>query len=76
METVRLLEDVSVNLKPFAELGKVGASLNNAGNGNRLRGILEGIRDAIMEYQVCTSLSCLLFQRLMFEPDVIATRYL
>ena len=60
----------------LAEQGKVKGFFNNVGNATKLGGLLEDIRDAMMEYQVCISPNYLVFQYLIFKPDFIATRYL
>ena len=54
----------------------VDGFLKNAGNAGKLAGLLEDIRDAMMEYQVRMLLSRLLLRCLTFELDFIATRYL
>ena len=52
----RKLEGICLDLTPLAEQGKVEGFLNNVGNADKLGGLLEDLRDAMMEYQVCTSL--------------------
>ena len=54
----------------------VDGFLKNAGNAGKLAGLLEDVRDAIMEYQVRMLLTRLLLRCLTFELDLIATRYL
>ena len=76
MGITRRLEGVRLDLTTLAEQGKIESFLNNAGDANKLGGLLEDIRDAIMDYQVCTSPSHLALQHVIFEPDFIATRYL
>ena len=39
-------------LKPLAEQGKVEGFFNNVKNADKLGGLVEDIRDAVMEYQV------------------------
>ena len=73
---VRKLEGVRLDLIVFAEQGSFQGFLNNVGNADKLGGLLEDIREAMMEYQVCMSLDYLALQRLMFDSDFIATRYL
>ena len=71
----RKLRDVRRDLAPLAEQGKVEGFFNNTENAGKLGSLVEDIRDAMMEYQVCASsypsLSCL-----TFVPDFIATGYL
>ena len=50
--------------------------LKNVGNSDKLGGLLEDIRDAMMDYQVRMSLNYPGSRRLMFELDFIAARYL
>ena len=56
------------------EQGKVDGFFNNAENADKLGGLVEDIRDAMMEYQVrmqhYSPLQCL-----MFVLDLVATRY-
>ena len=72
----RKLEGVRPNLTLLADQGKVEGFLNNVGNADTLGGLLEDIRDTMMEYQVRRSLCHLVLQRLTFESDFITTRYL
>jgi hypothetical protein len=76
MGMARKLEDVRESLTGLGEQGKVKGFLNNVENAEKLGGLLEDIRDAIMDYQVCTSSNCLMLQCLMFESDFVATRHL
>lgn len=43
----------STELEPLAEQGKAKGFFNNVANADKLGGLVEGIRDAVMEYQVC-----------------------
>jgi hypothetical protein len=72
----RKFEAIRLDLSQLAKQGKVKGFLNNIGNTGKLGGLLEDIRDAIAEYQVCMSLNCLVVQRFILGPDFIATRYL
>ena len=72
----RKLSSIDQDLTELAGQGKVDGFLKNAGNAGKLAGLLEDVRDAIMEYQVRMLLSCLLLRCLTFELDLIATRYL
>jgi hypothetical protein len=76
MEMARKLEDVRRDLALLAEQGKIEGFLNNVGNADKLGGLLEDIRDAMMEYQVCMPSNYFLLQCLMSESDFVATRYL
>ena len=53
--------------------GKVEGFFNNTENAAQLGGLVEGIRDAMMDYQVCTPNSSSL-PRLILLPDFVATR--
>ena len=59
----------------LSEQGKVQGFFNNIKNTDKLGGLVEDIRDAIMNYQVCisyhSSLPCLIW-----VLDFVATRYL
>ena len=69
----RKLQEVLRNLAPLEKIGKVEGFFNNTENAAQLGGLVEGIRDAMMEYQVCTSnSSSSLF--LTFLPDFVAAR--
>jgi hypothetical protein len=48
----RKLESISPKLKPMEEQAKVEGFLNNVKNADKLGGLVEGIRDAVMDYQV------------------------
>ena len=60
----------------LAEQEKAEVPPKNAGNADKLGGLLGDIRDAIMEYQVCRSLNYVVSLRLTFKPDFNATSYL
>ena len=51
----RKLEKVLRDLAPLERQGKVEGFFNNTENAVQLSGLVEGIRDAMMEYQVCAS---------------------
>ena len=51
----RKLRDVGRDLVPLKKQGKVEGFFNNAENAGKLGGLVEEIRDAMMEYQVCGS---------------------
>ena len=49
---VRKLEDVLQELEPLVSQGKVEGFFNNVKNADKLGGLVEDIRDAVMDYQV------------------------
>jgi len=51
----RKLEDVRRDLVPLEEQGTVEGFFNNVVNADKLDSLVEGIRDAMVEYQVCES---------------------
>ena len=69
----RKLQDVRQDLSPLEEQGKVEGFFNNVENAGKLGSLVEGIRDVIMEYQVCTS-SYSFALYLTFVLDFIAAR--
>ena len=71
----RKLKNVLRNLNPLEEQGRIVGFLKNADDAQKLNGLVEDIRDAIMDYLVCTS-NPILTSHLMFTPDFITTRYL
>ena len=50
----RKLESVREDLDLIVEQGKIEGFLKNVGNADKLGGMLDDIRDAMMEYQVRT----------------------
>ena len=50
----RKLERICLDLTQLGEQGKIRGFLSNVGNADQLGGLLEDIRDAVMEYQVRT----------------------
>ena len=73
----RKLQDARRDLAPLEEQGKVKGFFNNAENAGKLVGLVEDIRDAIMEYQVSHgALNLPFLPRLTFVLDFVATRYL
>ena len=69
----RKLQDVRQDLSPLEAQGKVEGFFNNVENAGKLGSLVEGIRDTIMEYQVCApSYSFALY--LTFVLDFIAAR--
>jgi len=53
MGVCRKLEDVCRDLALLEEQGRVEGFFNNVVNADKLGGVVEDIRDAMMEYQVC-----------------------
>jgi hypothetical protein len=49
---IRILEDIDQDLSRLAEQGKLEGFFNNVENANKLGGLVEDIRDAMIEYQV------------------------
>ena len=67
------MQEVLRDLVPLEKQGKVEGFFKNTENAAQLGGLIEGIRDAMMEYQVCTSISSPP-PLLIFLPDFAATR--
>ena len=49
----RTLDNVQKELKLLEKQGKVEGFVTNAENAEKLAGLVEDIRDAVMDYQVC-----------------------
>jgi hypothetical protein len=79
MWIARKLEDVHQDLTQLAEQGKVVGFLANAENAQKITGLVEDIREVMLDYQVCVPVY-LFLPCLMFMPtlvlDFIATGYL
>jgi len=69
------LQDVRRDLAPLESQGKVAGFFNNLENAGKLGGLVEDIRDAMIEYQVC-ALNYLFLLRLTFVLDFIAAKSL
>ena len=54
----RKLERIRLDRMQLAGQGKVKGFLNNVWNADKLSSLLEDIRDAVLEYQVCMSFNC------------------
>ena len=67
------MQEVVRDLAPLEKQGRVEGFFNNTENAAQLGGLVEGIRDAMMEYQVCTSNSSSP-PLLTLLPDFVATR--
>jgi len=72
---VRKLEDVDQELALLAGQGKVVEFLANTENAQRINGLVEDIREVMMDYQVCAS-NTLFFPYLINVLDLVATRYI
>jgi len=70
--TTRQLGWVLQELKPLVEQGRVEGFFDNTENANKLDGLIEDIREALMDYQVCIS-NCSCLPYLTFMLDFIAT---
>ena len=69
------MKEVLRDLAPLERQGKVEGFLNNTENAAQIAGLVESIRDAMTEYQVCV-LNSSSPLRLMLVPDFITTRHL
>jgi hypothetical protein len=49
----RKLEDIRQDLALLGEQGKTKGFFNNVENADKLGGLVEDVRDAVMDYQVC-----------------------
>ena len=54
MGIARKVGDIHRHLTPLSEQARVAGSLANTENWERIDDLIEGIREAIIEYQVCT----------------------
>ena len=72
MGTRRKFKEVLRDLTPLEKQGRVKGFFNNVENATRLGGLIERIRDAMMEYQVCASNSSSP-PRLTLPLDFVAT---
>ena len=75
IEICRKLEDIHRDLALLGEQGKTKGFFNNVENADKLGGLVEDIRDAVMDYQVCISYT-VAFPVLRFTVDIIATRHI
>ena len=53
MWDIRKLEKVLQELKPLEEQGNIEGFFTNTENADKLGGLVENIRNAVMDYQVC-----------------------
>ena len=56
----RKLDNVLQDLIPLAERGKITRFLNSVEDVDKLGGLVEDIRDAMMDYQVCPPITTLI----------------
>jgi len=70
----RKLQDIRQGLAPLEEQWKVEGFFNNVTNADKLSGLAEDIRDAMIDYQVC-GLNAPFLSCLTFLLDIVATRY-
>jgi len=71
----RKLKEVHRDLTLLSEQGKAQGFFNNVKNADKLGGLVEDIRYAMMDYQVCT-LNYSFLPCLMSVLDLVTTRYL
>ena len=70
------MEDVGQELALLAGQGKKAAVfLANTKNAQRINGLVEDIREVMMDYQVCAS-NALFFPYLINVLDLVATGYI
>ena len=55
MRIGRKLEDIRQDLALLGEQGKTKGFFNNVENADKLGGLIEDVRDVVMDYQVCGS---------------------
>ena len=67
----RKLEDILRELTPLEQRGKVTRFLNGTKDTDKLSGVVEDIRDAMMDYQVCPNI---LHTRLVRPPNLCIRR--
>jgi len=70
------LGDVHRDLTLVAEQGKVEGFFNNVQNVDKLGDMVEDIRDAMMEYQVCIRKRSISSTSDDFATDFVTARYL
>lgn len=76
MEMARKPGIIHLELQLWAAQEEAEGFISNLGNADKLVGLWEDIREAILEYQVCMSLGYPALQCLTFEPDFITTKFL
>lgn len=73
MEITRKLDDIHRSL-PESQ-GNIMEFLTNAENAQKINGLVGDIHEALIDYQVCMSITFILLY-LKSTPDFTATRYL
>ena len=73
---VRKLKKILKELKPLVEQGRVEGFVNNVKNADKLGGLVEDIRDAMMEYQAYIRNLSISDMYLTFAPDFVTTGHL
>ena len=68
LRVARKLKDVRQDLAPLEKQGNVKDFYNNVKNADKLSGLIEDIRDAMLEYQVSIYLS---LAHLTSAPDFV-----
>ena len=58
---IRKLDNVLQELEPLTQQGKAAGFFNNVENADKLLGLVEDVRDAVMDYQVRNRRSHLTF---------------
>jgi hypothetical protein len=71
----RKLQDVDQDLVSLVKQGKVEGFVNNAKNADKLGGLVEDIRDALIGYQVCI-VGMNISDTSDFAKDFVTTGYL
>ena len=71
----RKLQDIRRNLALLEEQGKIKGFFRNAENADELSGLVEDIRDTMIDYQVCVLDAPFLSAWLISLLDIFATRY-
>ena len=71
----RKLDNVLQELKVLEKQGKVEGFFTNVKNAEKLAGLVEDIRDAVMDYQVCGQ-NNLISPCLIPSSEFVATRHL
>ena len=71
----RKLDAIHRNLALLGEQGKIEGFFNNVENADKLSGLVEDVRDTVMDYQVRAP-NDPSFRCLIFLPDIIATGHI
>ena len=74
MQVSRKLQAVNQDLDLVAKQGNIEGFFRNLENADRFSGLVEDIRDAMVEYQVC--FNNVSIPHLTFASDFIAARYI